>query len=114
MRILENHFTRAHGYLALGFLLVFSSFTLFLVCHPNALYGRVWRGYMLISMELLANVDREPETGLVGLPLVKTKHVRAAQVEVDPKGESVRFRLGDKMVLFDGSRFRFVETGSTN
>jgi hypothetical protein len=35
MRLFENHFTRTHGYVALGFLLVFSGFTLFLVCHPK-------------------------------------------------------------------------------
>ena len=35
MNILEKHFTRTHGYIALGFLLVFSGFTLFLVCHPK-------------------------------------------------------------------------------
>lgn len=35
MRFLEHHFTRTHGYVALGFLMVFSSFTLFLVCHPK-------------------------------------------------------------------------------
>jgi hypothetical protein len=35
MRLFENHFTRTHGYIALGFLLLFSSFTLFLVCHPK-------------------------------------------------------------------------------
>ena len=35
MRLLANHFTRTHVYIAGGFLLVFSSFTLFLVCHPK-------------------------------------------------------------------------------
>jgi len=35
VRLFENHFTRAHGYLALGFLVVFTSSTLFLVCHPK-------------------------------------------------------------------------------
>ncbi len=35
MRIIENHFGRAHGYIALGFLLVFGGFTLFLVCQPK-------------------------------------------------------------------------------
>ena len=31
----RNSFTRAHGFIALGFLVVFSGFTLFLVCHPK-------------------------------------------------------------------------------
>lgn len=35
MKLLANHFTRTHGYVALGFLLVFSGFTLFLVCHSK-------------------------------------------------------------------------------
>ncbi|MCL4180222.1 MAG: hypothetical protein KJ072_21075 [Verrucomicrobia bacterium] len=35
MRLLANHFTRTHGYIALGLLLVFSGFTLFLVCQPK-------------------------------------------------------------------------------
>lgn len=35
MNWLATHFTRTHGYIALGFLLVFSSFTLFLVCQPK-------------------------------------------------------------------------------
>jgi hypothetical protein len=35
VRAFANGFTRTHGYIALGFLLVFSAFTLFLVCHPK-------------------------------------------------------------------------------
>lgn len=35
MRLMANPFTRTHGYIALGFLLVFSGFTLFLVCQPK-------------------------------------------------------------------------------
>jgi hypothetical protein len=35
MSPLSHHCTRTHGYIAVGFLLVFSGFTLFLVCHPK-------------------------------------------------------------------------------
>jgi hypothetical protein len=35
MNWLATHFTRTHGYITLGFLLVFSGFTLFLVCQPK-------------------------------------------------------------------------------
>lgn len=33
--LIENHFTRAHGYIALGFLIVFGGFTLFVVGQPK-------------------------------------------------------------------------------
>lgn len=41
MRFLATHFTRTHGYIALGFWLVFSGLTLFLVCQPKNNEGLV-------------------------------------------------------------------------
>jgi len=74
----------------------------------DSLYGRVWDGYINTSSELLAHVDREPEVGVVGLPVVKRDEIRAARAIVDPNTKSIRFLLGKQECVFDGSRFHFV------
>lgn len=42
----------------------------------DTLYGRVWYGWRMSSMGLLANVDREPESGPVGIPIVTKDEIR--------------------------------------
>jgi len=74
----------------------------------DTLYGRVWHGWSMSSMELLANVDREPQSGAVGLPIVTKDEIRAASAVVDVKTKTIRFLLGKQECVFDGSRFRFV------
>lgn len=74
----------------------------------DSLYGRVWQGWMNTSGELLANVDREPETGLVGIPVVTRDEVRKATAVVDANAKTVRFLLGKHECVFDGQRFRFT------
>lgn len=74
----------------------------------DSLYGRVWHGWSNTSMELLAHVDREPEIGVVGLPVVTKDQVRLATAVADPTTKSIRFLLGNQECVFDGSRFHFV------
>lgn len=74
----------------------------------DSLYGRVWRGWMNTSGELIANVDREPEVGVVGIPVVTRDEVRKATAVVDSNAKSIRFLLGKQECVFDGSRFQFV------
>jgi hypothetical protein len=74
----------------------------------DSLYGRVWHGWMNRSEELLANVDREPEVGVVGIPVVTRDEVRKATAVVDSNTKSIRFLLGKKECVFDGSHFQFV------
>jgi hypothetical protein len=74
----------------------------------DGLYGRVWHGWMNTSSELLANMDREPEEGVVGIPVVTRDEVRKATAVVDSNAKSIRFLLGNRECVFDGSSFRFV------
>lgn len=74
----------------------------------DTLYGRVWYGWRMSSMGLLANVDREPESGPVGIPIVTKDEIRAAVVVADPKTKTIRFLLGKQECVFDGSDFHFV------
>ena len=74
----------------------------------DSLYRRVWHGWMNTSSELLANVDRKPEVGIVGLPVVTKEEVRTGTVVVDSKAKSIRFLLGKEVCVFDEAGFRFV------
>ena len=74
----------------------------------DVLYGRVWQSWRMRSMELLANVDREPDTGLVGIPVVTKEEIRAATAVADPNSKTIKFLLGKRECVFDGSRFHFV------
>jgi len=74
----------------------------------DGLYGRVWHGWMNTSSELLANMDREPEEGVVGIPVVTRNEVGKATAVVDSNAKSIRFLLGKHECVFDGSSFRFV------
>jgi hypothetical protein len=71
-------------------------------------YGRVWHRWMNKSSELLAHMDREPDVGIVGLPIVTMEELRTATAVVDSKEKSIRFLLGRQECVFDGSHFRFV------
>lgn len=73
----------------------------------DSLYGRVWDGYMNTSSEILANVDREPETGVVGIPVVTRDEIRAGRAVVDPKTEAIRFLVGKQEWVFDVVRLQF-------
>ena len=74
----------------------------------DSLYGRVWHGWMNTSGELVANVDREPEVGVRGVPVVTRDEIKKATATVDSKAKSIRFSIGKRECVFDGQRFRFV------
>jgi hypothetical protein len=63
---------------------------------------------MNTSGELIANVDREPEVGIVGIPVVTKDEIKKATAIVDSKTKSIRFLLGKQECVFDGQLFRFV------
>lgn len=69
------------------------------------LYGNVFRGCQRSSSGTIAHVDKEPEFGVVGLPVVTTADLRAAKVVTEER--RLRFILKDRQIVFDGSEFRF-------
>lgn len=74
----------------------------------DSLYGRVWYGWMNASSELLANVDYQPELGVVGIPVVTRDDVKKATAVPGTNPNSIRFLLGKQECVFNGSRFYFV------
>ena len=75
----------------------------------DSLFGQVWRDGWFSTGGTLANIDREPETGLVGIPVIAKEKVRTARVETDKHTGQVRFFLGTNQLLFDGSKLRFIK-----
>jgi hypothetical protein len=69
------------------------------------LYGRVWRSCQPSSGRMLAYVDKEPEAGGDGSPVVSTAELRTAKV-VTEKGQ-VRFVLKSQEIVFDGTNYQF-------
>lgn len=74
----------------------------------DSLYGRVWHGWVNTSGELIANVGREPQVGVVGIPIVTRDEIKKGTAIADLKAKSIRFLLGKQECVFDGLRFRFV------
>lgn len=74
----------------------------------DSLYGRIWHGWTMTTMELLANMDRDPKVGVVSIPVITKDQIRAAKAIADPKTQTIRFLLGNKECVFDGSAFHFV------
>jgi hypothetical protein len=67
------------------------------------LRGRVFSGGQLSSEQGIAHVDKQPEEGLVGLPVVTAAELRAAKVLTEK--QRIRFILKDRQIVFDGSEF---------
>ena len=73
----------------------------------GSLYGRVWRGGRMSSGMTLANMDREPEIGIVGIPILTTTEIKNTKIEVENQTGYVRFTMKDHQILFDGEHFTF-------
>jgi hypothetical protein len=71
----------------------------------GSLYGLAWHSRHRTTRELIAHVDKEPDLGVVGLPVVSTAELRTARIATDPL--SIWFILKDRAIVFDGSGFRF-------
>jgi hypothetical protein len=79
-----------------------------LVVVGECLYGNVWNGWMRRSSELIANMNREPSEGLVGIPIVTTEEIRNAKVVIEQEKGVVRFIFNNtRQCVFNGSGFRF-------
>jgi hypothetical protein len=71
----------------------------------GSLYARVWREGRRSSSQLIAHIDREPDQGVVGLPVVTAAEVRDAKVMIDER--RITFVLKSGHIVFDGSGFSF-------
>jgi hypothetical protein len=77
----------------------------------DGLCARVWRDWWgPCAVEDIARIGREPEVGVVGLPVVAADELRGAKAVAGPKPGTVRFVLKRHTIAFDGSRFT-VEPG---
>jgi hypothetical protein len=78
----------------------------------DGLCARVWRDWWgPCSVELIADIDREPEVGAVGLPVVAADELRDAKAVAGPKTGTVRFVLKRHTIAFDGNDFIFEPPG---
>jgi hypothetical protein len=71
----------------------------------NGLYATLWRDGRFSLRELIAHIDREPEVGIVGLPVVTAGELRRAATVLDES--NIRFVFFGREVVCDGSAFRF-------
>jgi hypothetical protein len=71
------------------------------------LYGRVWRRGRMSSGRTLAHMERQPETGIVGLPVLTATELKSAKVEVGSVSGRVRFTMRNHQILYDGKDFTF-------
>ena len=71
------------------------------------LLGQVWRGGGW-SGGMIAHIDRDSGSGVVGIPIIAKDEVRSARLETNAQTGRVSFLLGENRLEFDGDNLRFA------
>lgn len=74
----------------------------------NYLMARIWRAGAY-SGRYIAHIDREPDTGVVGLPILSAAEVKTLTTELDPEAGNLRFMTDKHQIDFTGSEFDIQE-----